>query len=343
MKKFNLSIIFAAFFALMFFAFSNQVIAREQIRIVGSSTVYPFVTAVAERFGKNKKFKTPVVESTGTGGGFKLFCNGIGEETPDMSNASRPIKSAEKELCEKNGAKNITEIKIGYDAIVIGNSIKAKKFKLSKDQVFLALAKYIPKDGKLIENPYQKWSEIDKSLPDQKIEVYGPPPTSGTRDSFVEIVMEHSCVEKEEFKSKYQDAEERKKQCHLIREDGKYIEAGENDNLIIQKLISNEESLGVFGYSFLEQNQQKIQGSLVDGVEPVFDNITNSKYPVSRPLFVYLKGENLATVPGIKEFLEELVSDKAIGTNGYLVTKGLIPLNSNDLKTVQGTVKAIGK
>lgn len=316
-------------------------LAAENIRVVGSSTVYPFVTAAADEFSARTGQAAPIVESTGTGGGFKLFCSGVGKGTPDMSNASRAIKSSEVELCAKNGVKDVTEIMIGYDGIVLANSMKAPQYQLTLEQLFLALARQVPgKDGKLAANPYQKWNEIDPSLPDKKIEVYGPPPTSGTRDAFVELVMDVACEKMEAFKAAYADGDARKKACQLLREDGAFIEAGENDNLIVQKLVSNPDALGIFGYSFLEQNMSLVHGSVIDGKEPSFENIADGSYPIARPLFVYAKDAHLRLTAGLADFMRELVSEEATGKGGYLADKGLIPLPEDKLKTVRDKVLA---
>lgn len=315
--------------------------AKDQIQVVGSSTVYPFVTVAAEEFGNSTDYATPIIESTGTGGGFKLFCSGVGADTPDVSNASRAIKDSEKASCAENGVKDITELKIGFDGIVLANSNEAERYELTKDQIFLALAKKIPNEGKLIDNPHKTWKDVDASLPDAKIEVYGPPTTSGTRDAFVELVMEPSCKDLPEFKAAYEDKKERKKACHLLREDGSYIEAGENDNLIVQKLQSNPRALGVFGFSFLDQNSNTVQGSLVSGVEPTFENISDGSYGVSRSLFVYIKNAHVGKTSGLREFATEIVSDEAAGEYGYMSEKGLIPLPEDELKTMQGRVSAL--
>lgn len=301
--------------------------ARDQIRIVGSSTVYPFATTVAEEFGRTSSFKAPIVESTGSGGGFKLFCAGAGLDTPDITNASRRIKKSEVELCTKNGVAEIVEVKIGYDGIVLANSKAAPLYALTLKQVFLALAKEVPgPDGKLIPNPNKTWKDVDASLPNVKIEVLGPPPTSGTRDAFNELAMEGGCATFPELKAiKAEDEKKFQKICQAVREDGAYIEAGENDNLIIQKLVSNKNALGVFGYSFLDQNTDKLQGSTVDGIAPTFEEIAASKYPVSRALYFYVKKSHVGSVAGMKEYLAEFTSEKAIGDNGYLTDKGLIP------------------
>ena len=315
--------------------------AGQQIQAVGSSTVYPFVTVVAEAFGNGTDFKTPIVESTGTGGGFKLFCSGLGDSHPDLANASRAIKASEKELCAKNGVTDVTEIKIGFDGIVLANAKGATQYNFSKKVLFLALAKKIPMDGKLIDNPHQKWSDIDPLLPDVRIEVYGPPTTSGTRDAFVELVMEPSCKNLPEFKAAYADKKARKQACHLLREDGRYIEAGENDNLIVQKLQSNSKALGVFGFSFLDQNGDIVQGSHIDSVEPTFENISDGSYGISRSLYVYVKDAHVGKTLGLQEFITEMVSDEAAGEFGYLTEKGLIPLPSDELITMKTRSSAL--
>jgi len=313
-------------------AMTGSAQAREQIRIVGSSTVFPFATAVAEEFGKTTSFKTPVVESTGSGGGLKLFCAGTGDKHPDITNASRRIKKSEVAGCAKNGIKDIIEVKVGYDGIVLANSKKAGKMKVSLKDVFMALAKDVPAgEGKTMANPYKTWKDVNPSLPNVKIEVLGPPPTSGTRDAFAELAMEGGCKQFKWIKAmKKKDKKAYKALCHTVREDGAYIEAGENDNLIVQKLDSNPKAYGVFGYSFLDQNADKVQGSIVNGNAPTFENISQGKYPVSRPLFFYVKKAHVAMVPGIKEYLAEFTSDKAWGPEGYLAEKGLIPMSDQE-------------
>ena len=313
--------------------------ARDQIRIVGSSTVFPFSTAVAEQFGKTTKFKTPVVESTGTGGGMKLFCAGVGVEHPDMTNASRRIKESEVKDCEKNGVKEITEVKVGFDGIVLANSKADPKMSISREHLFLALAKQVPQGGKLVPNHYTRWVQIDDKLPNEPIEVLGPPPTSGTRDAFVELVMEEACKKFPEYEALKSDAKAHKQACTSVREDGKYVEAGENDNLIVQKLVANKDAFGIFGYSFLDQNSDKLQGSSISGVEPTYDNISSGKYPVSRSMFFYVKKAHAGTIPGLKEYVAEFTSDKAFGPNGYLADKGLIALPDAERKKVQEAAK----
>ncbi|MCB2090921.1 MAG: PstS family phosphate ABC transporter substrate-binding protein [Alphaproteobacteria bacterium] len=314
--------------------------ARDQIRIVGSSTVFPFSTAVAEEFGRSTSFKTPVVESTGSGGGFKLFCSGVGEATPDITNASRAIKSSEIDLCAKNGVKDIVEITVGYDGIVLANSKEAKLMNFRLQDIWLALAKDVVVDGKIVPNPYKTWNEINPSLPNNKIEVLGPPPTSGTRDAFAELALEGGCKTFPEIEAiKAQDENRYTALCHTIREDGAYIEAGENDNLIVGKLQANPNAVGVFGYSFLEENSDVIQGSIVEGSAPTFENIADKVYKVSRSLFFYVKKAHVGVIPGIKEYLSEFLSDKAMGDFGYLAEKGLIPLTSEELEKVRVTAE----
>jgi len=316
--------------------------ARDFVSIVGSSTVYPFSTVVAERFGRNSGFKTPKVESTGTGGGFKLFCGGVGVQFPDISNASRAIKPSEIKDCESNGVKDIVEVKIGYDGIVVANSREAPLMNLTVEELYQALAKNVPDPAApahLAANPYRRWSDIDPSLPAIDIEVLGPPPTSGTRDAFLELVMQVGC---ESFPAVAAlDADAMTQACHTIREDGAFIEAGENDNLIVQKLEANPSALGIFGYSFLDQNADKIQGAKINGVEPTFDNIADGSYPVSRPLFFYVKAAHANVIPGIKEFLAEFTSDAAWGEYGYLADRGLIPMTDDERRSVAASAKAL--
>ncbi|MEE9273518.1 MAG: substrate-binding domain-containing protein [Robiginitomaculum sp.] len=303
---------------------------RDQIKIVGSSTVYPFATTVAENFGHVSKFKTPIVESTGSGGGLKLFCSGLGVNHPDITNASRRIKVSEVKRCAENGVNDIVEAKVGYDGIVIANSRKSPQMKLGLKDLFLALAKNVPNgNGGLKPNPYKTWNDVNPSLPNVKIEVMGPPPTSGTRDAFVELAMEGGCKQFTWIKAmKKTDKKAYKALCHTIREDGAFVEAGENDNLIVQKLNANPSAFGIFGYSYLEENTDSIQGSIVNGTAPSFKNISKGLYPVSRSLYFYVKKNNVGKVPGIMEYIGEFMSDKASGEDGYLAEKGLIPMNT---------------
>ena len=325
--------------------------ARDYVSVVGSSTVYPFATVVAERFGKSTGTATPKIESTGSGGGMKLFCSGVGTKHPDVTNASRRMKLSEYELCQENGVTEIIEVLIGYDGIVVANSKAAKPMTLTRKDLFLALAIQVPgPDGKLITNPNKTWKDVNSALPNTKIEVLGPPPTSGTRDAFSELAMEGGAKKFADLKAlrKSKDADEIKALmaklgipesafnkkgkkvfkavAHAIREDGHYIEAGENDNLIVQKLEANPNALGIFGFSFLDQNSDKVQGSIVEDVSPEFETIANKSYPISRPLYFYVKKAHMGVVPGIEGYLAEFSSEKAWGEEGYLADKGMIPM-----------------
>ena len=350
--------------------------ARDSISIVGSSTVYPFATVVAERFGKSTDFKAPKVESTGSGGGLKLFCQGVGVATPDITNASRRIKLSEFEQCQGNGVTDIVEVLIGYDGIVLSNAKGSEPMQLTRKDIYMALAKLVPgPDGKLIENPNKTWKDVNAALPATKIEVLGPPPTSGTRDAFAELALEggarqvadiaalrkmsadqgdeiKAMVEKLGIESAWaavvskKGAKAKGKDVvkiigRSVREDGAYIEAGENDNLIVNKLVANPNALGIFGFSFLDQNSDKVQGSVIDGNEPTFDAIANGEYKVSRPLYFYVKKAHIGTVPGIAEYLNTFVSEDTIGPDGYLVDKGLIPLGDDSYSEMAGGAKAL--
>jgi len=308
--------------ALVFSAMALPAVARDQIQIVGSSTVFPFSTIVAERFAKNTSFKSPVIESTGTGGGAKLFCAGIGLEHPDVTNASRAMKSSEKEICTANGITP-QEFLIGYDGITFSNSRSVGQFSLTKEQIFKAVSAKVMSNGKMIENGYKFWSNIDASLPKVKIDVLAPPPSSGTRDAFVELVMHDVC--KKIYKMEKNGDAGYKAQCSALREDGHVVEVGENDNLIIEKLADNSDRFGIFGFSFLDQNKDRVQGSVVNGVVPSFDTIADGSYKVSRPLFFYVKKEHIGVVPGVQEFADYFMS--LADEDGPLAEVGLIPLN----------------
>lgn len=316
---------------------------RDHIMIVGSSTVFPFSKVVAERFSLKTGMKAPKVEPTGTGGGFKEFCKGVGVGTPDIANASRRIKESEFKSCQESGVKDIVEVFIGYDGIVIANSKKAKPMDLSRRDLFLALAKVVPdpKGGEnLVENPYKTWKDVNPDLPATPISVMGPPPTSGTRDAFVELAMEGGCktipwiaaLEKT-------DSSRYKAICHGVREDGAFIEAGENDNLIVRKLSENADLLGIFGFSFLDQNADVVNAAKIDGQEPTFDSISDGSYPVSRPLYFYVKKAHVGVIPGIEEFLAEFTSERAWGDEGYLAEKGMIPMAAERRKKQAASVK----
>ncbi|WP_458525076.1 substrate-binding domain-containing protein [Onishia taeanensis] len=300
--------------AVMGFATAAQ--ARDQVRIVGSSTVYPFASYVAEEFGATTDFPTPVIESTGSGGGARLFCNGIGEGTPDITNASRRMKPSEFERCVENGVTDITEAFIGYDGIAFAQSIDNEPMNVTREQIFMALAAQVPVDGELVDNPYTQWNEIDAELPAREIAVYGPPTTSGTRDAFEELVMEAASEEMDVYGGEgYTD----------IRTDGAFIDAGENDNLIVQRLSENTEAFGIFGYSFLEENADTLVGSSIDGVEPTPDAIGSGEYPVSRSMFFYVKNQHAEEVPAMYEYANLFMSEKMVGDIGYLKGIGLIP------------------
>jgi len=314
--------------------------ARDSISVVGSSTVYPFATVVAERFGKTTDFATPKIESTGSGGGIKLFCNSIGVDTPDIANSSRRMKMSEFEQCQANGVTDVVEVLIGYDGIAVANSVDADQLDLSTKDLYLALAKDVPNpdgSGELVPNPYQTWSEINPDLPSSAIEVLGPPPTSGTRDAFVELVMETGCGEFEFIEAMEDGAKDAA--CQAMREDGSYVEAGENDNLIVQKLEANADAVGIFGFSFLDQNSDRVQSSKIDGYEATFDTIADGDYAVSRPLYFYVKAQHVGTVPGIEEYLAEFTSLQAMGEDGYLADKGMIPLDDDMRAEVIDAVK----
>ncbi len=355
---------------------ASSAFARENIEIVGSSTVYPFATVVAERFGKASEFKAPKVESTGSGGGLKLFCKGIGVATPDVTNASRRIKSSEFEKCQKNGVTDIVEVLIGYDGIVLANAKGSEPLQLTRKDIYLALAAQVPgPDGKLIDNPNKTWKDVNAALPAAKIEVLGPPPTSGTRDAFAELALEggarkiediaklrklnadqgdeiaalvaklgaekawEAAVESKGDKAKGKDVV--KIIGRSVREDGAYIEAGENDNLIVNKLVANPNALGIFGFSFLDQNSDKVQGSVIDGQDPTFEAIAAGEYKVSRPLYFYVKKAHIGTVPGIKEYLESFLSEDAIGPDGFLIDKGLIPLDEDKYEEMSSAARSL--
>jgi phosphate transport system substrate-binding protein len=337
------SLFFAAGCAASALALTGTAEARDQIRIVGSSTVYPFTTAVAENFGKNSGMKTPVVESTGTGGGMKLFCAGVGADHPDITNASRRMKKGEFENCQAKGVNEIVELNIGFDGLTIAHSKSGPPVQLTLAQIYLALAKQVPgPDGTLIANPNMQWSDIDASLPAVKIEVLGPPPTSGTRDSLHELFMEKGAEQIDAMQQlKEADAKAFENAWKTIRDDGAYVEAGENDNVIVQKLEANPNAFGIFGYSFLEENLSRLAGVPVDAVEPTFENIASGKYKGGRRLYVYFKKQHIGLVPGIQEFAEEYISPGALGEDGYLAAKGLVPLPPDEFEKVAADVRAM--
>ncbi|MFM2130335.1 MAG: hypothetical protein RL477_1881 [Pseudomonadota bacterium] len=311
--------------------------ARDQIKIVGSSTVFPYTQAVAESFSRETRRPAPVVESTGTGGGMKVFCQGIGTNHPDITGASRAMKKAEFELCKKNGVTDITEVLLGFDGLSMAVSQKGKDINITKKQLFQALAAEVPVNGKIVANPYKKWSDVDSRLPATEIRVYGPPPTSGTRDAWVELVMEEGCAAFPEIK-KLPKADHQRV-CQRMRTDGPFIEAGENDNLIVQRLTADPSAYGIFGYSFLYENQDKLKGVKVEGVAPSTETIANSTYKVSRPLFIYIKNAHRKAIPGLNEFVKEYASERSMGERGYLSERGLIPLSVEKRKAVREAVE----
>jgi phosphate transport system substrate-binding protein len=318
---------------------------RKEISVVGSSTVSTFISAISEEFSRSQNEKgiktvTPLVESTGSSNGFEMFCAGVGLDYPDVVDASRPIKESEEERCERNGVDQIIEIKIGYDGIVFGSLAKNKKINLTKEHIFLALAEkvYDRKSGKLVPNFYETWNQIDPNLPKKKILVFGPPLTSGTREVFADMMLEEVCFHKKEFVENYPDYSSRKKQCHSLRKDGKFIESGENDNVIVERLKNDPDSFGIFGYNFLVDNQKTVRAASIDGFEPNLKTISSREYPLSRPLFVYVKRDHLDLIPGIRDFVKEIISVETIGKNGYLINNGLVPLSSDEFEKVRSDV-----
>lgn len=317
---------------------------RSQISIVGSSTVFPFASVVAERFGQTTSFPTPTIESTGSGGGLNLFCQGVGESTPDITNASRRIKQSEIDLCASNGVEEVVEVLIGYDGLAVANSVNGAELDLSKGEIFLALAETVPNPNGsgLVTNPYETWNDIDSRLPDTEIRVFGPPPSSGTRDAFVELVMEEGCQEFDAIASLADSDEDKMEEvCATMREDGAFVEAGENDTLIVSRLVNDPNAVGIFGYSFLDQNSDKVKSIAVDGVKATFETIADGSYKVSRPLFFYVKKAHVGVIPGIEDYVAEFTSRRAIGSNGYLVSRGLIPLDSAEYARMTSNVEAM--
>jgi phosphate transport system substrate-binding protein len=337
MKSFKLAL--AGAVALI--TFTGVAAARDQLMIVGSSTVFPYSQAVAEEFTNTTGMKAPVLESTGTGGGFKAFCGGVGGDFADITGASRAIKKSEVELCAKNGVTDITEALIGYDGLSIAVSrANEGKWDFSEEQIFKALASELP-DGKggFIPNPNKKWSDIDASLPDVAITAFGPPPTSGTRDAFVELVMHDGCKDLAGMKElKESNADKWNEVCSRMRQDGPFIEAGENDNLIVQRLEADKNAVGIFGYSFLFENSDKLKDVKINGVEAKPETIADGSYPVARPLYFYVKNAHRDVIPGMKEFLAAYMSEAALGPDGYLAERGLTPLSADKLAEVTSAV-----
>jgi phosphate transport system substrate-binding protein len=318
--------------------------ARDQLRIVGSSTVFPYTQAVAEEFA-NMGGAAPVVESTGTGGGFQVFCGGVGEGHPDITGASRAIKKSEFELCAQNGVTDISEALIGYDGLAIAVSRASDQdWNLSLEQVYKALAAKVPVDGALVDNPYKLWSDLDPSLPGTAILAYGPPPTSGTRDAFVELAMHKGCSETlyakelKEKASKEDYAKFVEEDCSRMRQDGLFVEAGENDNLIVQRLEADPTAVGIFGYSFLFENLDKLKDVKINGVDANMETIATFDYPIARPLYFYVKNAHRGVIPGMDDFLKTYMDDAALGEGGYLSERGLVVLPADKLAEVQAAV-----
>ncbi|MDN2582495.1 substrate-binding domain-containing protein [Aquibium sp. ELW1220] len=337
MKKFLVS---ASAVAIALTASAGIAAARDQVKVVGSSTVFPYSQAAAEEYANKSGKPAPVVESTGTGGGFKAFCGGIGPDFADITGASRAIKSSEVELCAANGVTDITEALIGYDGLSIAHARSAPDMDLTEEQIFKALAAELPDgNGGFVANPNKKWSDIDASLPAFDIIAFGPPPTSGTRDAFVELVMHDGCADLPGMADlKKANADKWNEVCSRMRQDGPFVEAGENDNLIVQRLESDPNAIGIFGYSFLYENSDKLKAVEVNGVAPDFDTIADGSYPVSRPIFFYVKNAHRDVIPGMNDFLMEYVSDGALGADGYLPERGLTPLSEAKLKELQQAV-----
>ena len=316
---------------------SSTAVARDYISIAGSSTVLPFATIVAERLGRNVNQKTPVVESGGSSVGKKGVCDGIGTQFIDIGNASSRMKTAELEYCDKNGVK-ITEIKVGYDGIVVANSKKADRLKISLADLGKALTAEVPVDGKMVANPYKKWSDVNPALPAIEIRVYGPPTTSGTRASYAEIVNEKAyCGKDAEAKAALKAAGKKAKSCRAMRTDGAYVEAGEQDNLIVQKLQEDTGAFGIFGFSYLDQNSDTLQGAELSGVVPTFEAIADGKYKASRALFFYVKHQHIGVVPGIEEYMTEWT--KHWDEDSVLSDAGMIPMPQAERDEIAARMK----
>lgn len=311
-------------------------LTRDQIRIVGSSTVFPYAQAVAEQFAGMTQGKAPVVEATGTGGGMKVFCGGVGTQYPDITGASRAMTLSEYQLCVAHGVDAVTEVLFGYDGLTIAHSVDAPDMDLTKAQLFQALAAEVEVDGRIVANPFRFWDQIAPALPHIPIQVFGPPPTSGTRDAFVELVMVQGCAGFPAIAALADAA--RQQVCQRMRQDGPFIEAGENDNIIVQRLASDAEALGIFGYSFLFENADRLKPVAVDGVAPTPATIADGDYRLSRPLYLYVKNAHRGVIPGLDDFLTEFVAEDTIGPDGYLPARGLIPLPAAERQQVRAVV-----
>lgn len=317
--------------------------ARDEIRIVGSSTVFPYTQAVAEQFANNTGSPSPIVESTGTGGGMKIFCGGVGEAHPDITGASRAMKLSEYELCQSNGVTDISEALIGFDGLSMAISrANEGDWDLSLAEIYLALAAQVPVNGEWADNPYKTWNEINPDLPAVEILAYGPPPTSGTRDAFVELAMHAGCEELDYVKEGGFDGDWVKENCSRMRQDGPFVEAGENDNLIVQRLEADQNAVGIFGYSFLYENFDKLKAVKINGVEPSTDTIADKSYPISRPLYFYVKNAHRGVIPNLNEFIDEYMSDEALEPGGYLTERGLVALSDERREELQDAVLDAG-
>ncbi|MBN1959288.1 MAG: substrate-binding domain-containing protein [Desulfuromonadales bacterium] len=305
-------------------------LAEQPIKIVGSSTVYPFAKAVAEAFSEKTGHPLPELTTTGSGGGLKLFCAGNSPDTPDITNASRRIKRSEYDLCQKNGVTKILEIKIGYDGIVLANAKAAPDFQLTTRELYLALAAQVPNpdnSGKLIPNPYVRWAQINPDLPDMTIEVLGPPTTSGTRDAFSELALDQGCQEFPWLKQiKKRDKSSFRKVCRTLRTDGYFIEAGERDDLIVENLQKSPQAMGIFGYNFLARDREHLKGAIVNGIKPSEETIASATYPLSRALYFYVKADRLDRVTGLVDYINEFTSAETWGSGGYLSRLSLVPM-----------------
>ena len=292
------------------------------MRAVGSSTVYPFAKMAAERVARaNPRLGTPIIESTGTGAGFKLFCSGVGERFPDVSNASRRMKAKEAQQCASNGVKDVTEIQLGLDGVAIATAKGTPIAGITQRDLYLAIAK--TPFGK--PNKAKTWKDVNSRLPALPIRVYGPPTTSGTRDALGELLMTPPCEANSSMAALKKSNEAKFKAiCTAVRTDGAYIEAGENDNLIVQKLAANPGTLGIFGYSFLEENTAKVKGVAINGVAPTYQTISTFKYPGARPLYIYVKNAHVRAIPAIRAFVAEITKESAIGPKGYMLAGGLV-------------------
>ncbi|WP_322891910.1 MULTISPECIES: substrate-binding domain-containing protein [unclassified Yoonia] len=315
--------------------------ARDEIRLVGSSTVFPYSQAVSEQFANNTGAPSPIVESTGTGGGMQIFCGGIGEAHPDLTGASRAMTASEYQLCQTNGVTDISEALIGYDGLSMAVSVNTPHdWDMTLGEMYQALAAQVPVDGEWVDNPYTRWSDIDPSLPDVEIIVIGPPPTSGTRDAWVELAMHAGCEELDYVADGGFDGDWIEENCSRMRTDGPFIEAGENDNLIVQRLQTDSNALGIFGYSYVFENLDTLQGVSLNGVEPNFETVADRSYPVARPLYFYIKNAHRGVIPNMQEFIEEYMSEDALAPGGYLSERGMVPLVDDVRAATQAAVIA---